>query len=168
MSQRFSLYDDLTVRENIRLYGGIYDLTPLRDQGADAAHSRPAGARAGGTHARSVDTARLEAEARLLRRAAARAQGRVPRRADERRRSGDAAPVLGADLRGRARRHDRARHDALHGRSRVLRPDLDHGVGADRGDGRAVRAQAARRRRVDRRAVRSARAAEPDSSRAAS
>ncbi len=36
MSQRFSLYDDLTVRENIRLYGGIYDLTPsdLRDRTA--------------------------------------------------------------------------------------------------------------------------------------
>jgi ABC-2 type transport system ATP-binding protein len=26
MSQRFSLYDDLTVRENIELYGGIYDI----------------------------------------------------------------------------------------------------------------------------------------------
>ena len=28
MSQRFSLYGDLTIRENIRLYGGIYGLTP--------------------------------------------------------------------------------------------------------------------------------------------
>jgi len=27
MSQRFSLYDDLTVRENVQLYGGIYGLT---------------------------------------------------------------------------------------------------------------------------------------------
>ncbi|HEX8433019.1 MAG TPA: ABC transporter ATP-binding protein [Longimicrobium sp.] len=27
MSQRFSLYDDLTVAENVRLYGGIYGLT---------------------------------------------------------------------------------------------------------------------------------------------
>ena len=27
MSQRFSLYDDLTVRENVALYGGIYGLT---------------------------------------------------------------------------------------------------------------------------------------------
>ena len=28
MSQRFSLYGDLTIRENIRLYGGIYGLSP--------------------------------------------------------------------------------------------------------------------------------------------
>lgn len=35
MSQRFSLYDDLTVLENVALYGGIYGLTDLeiRDRG---------------------------------------------------------------------------------------------------------------------------------------
>jgi ABC-2 type transport system ATP-binding protein len=30
MSQRFSLYDDLTVRENAQLYGGLYDV-PVRE-----------------------------------------------------------------------------------------------------------------------------------------
>jgi ABC-2 type transport system ATP-binding protein len=48
MSQRFSLYEDLTVRENITLYGGIYGLTDaeIRERGAtllDGLHLRHAG-----------------------------------------------------------------------------------------------------------------------------
>jgi len=51
MSQRFSLYEDLSPRENIRLYGGIYDLTApeIRERtaamlsrlGLESAGSRP-------------------------------------------------------------------------------------------------------------------------------
>lgn len=40
MSQRFSLYDDLTVMENFELYGGIYGLTrvDIRDKSSTALH----------------------------------------------------------------------------------------------------------------------------------
>ena len=52
MSQRFSLYDDLTVRENIRLFAGIYGLRRTRD----AAPHRRAAASTGRISAREADT----------------------------------------------------------------------------------------------------------------
>jgi drug efflux transport system ATP-binding protein len=55
MSQRFSLYEDLTVRENIRLYGGIYGLSDrqIRER-TEAMLARLGLAHAGDTQVRSV------------------------------------------------------------------------------------------------------------------
>jgi ABC-2 type transport system ATP-binding protein len=55
MSQRFSLYEDLTVAENIRLYGGIYDLTDkqIRER-TDAMLSRLGFRHAAGDLVRSI------------------------------------------------------------------------------------------------------------------
>lgn len=41
MSQKFSLYEDLTIRENIRFYGGIYGLsnTEIKEKTARLAHT---------------------------------------------------------------------------------------------------------------------------------
>src|SRR5690242_12067740 len=102
----------------------------------------------------------MEAEARVFSRAPPRAADRVPRRADERRRSNHAPSVLAAHLRSRARRNDGARDDALHGRSRVLRSDLDHGGGEDRGVGNTGGVEETIRCRLDRRSVRATRAAD--------
>jgi drug efflux transport system ATP-binding protein len=55
MSQRFSLYEDLTVAENIQLYGGIYDLSDrqIRER-TDSMLSRLGFRHAAGTLVRSI------------------------------------------------------------------------------------------------------------------
>ena len=160
MSQRFSLYEDLTVRENIRLYGGIYGLIEPRHPRAH----RAACSRASASSAPPNEFVRalpLGWRQKLAFSVALLHQPRIVF-LDE--------PTSGVDpitrrqfweliYEAAAARHDGARHDALHGRSRVLRPHLDHGRRPDRRDGHAGRAEAPVRRRVDRRAVRAARAA---------
>ncbi len=148
MSQRFSLYEDLTVSENIRLYGGIYDLTDrqIRDR-TDAMLSRLGFRHAAGDLVRSIPLGwrqKLAFSVALL---------HEPRIVflDEPTSGVDpdhAPPVLGNDLRSRVLRHDRVRHDPLHGRGRVLRPHLDHGGGEDRRHGHAIRVEEAVRHRV--------------------
>ena len=154
MSQRFSLYEDLTVRENITLYGGIYDLSDrdIRDRTGRML------ARLGLEHAADqfVRAIPLGWRQKLAFSVALLHEPRVVF-LDE--------PTSGVDPITRrqfwemiyetaAAGHDRAGDDALHGRGGVLRPHLDHGRRADRRDGHAGRAEAGVRRRVDRRSLR--------------
>ena len=105
MSQRFSLYEDLKVWENLRLFGGIY--------------------------VRACSAARLEAETRVLGLHLPRTACRLPRRAHRRCRSRHPPPVLGVNLPRGGQRHHGFRHYALYGRGGVLRPRLYHGGRAD-------------------------------------
>ena len=145
MSQRFSLYDDLTVLENIRLYAGIYglkrremlrravtllDRLQFRREAGTLVGSLPLGWKQ--KLAFSVATLHRPEVVFL----------------DE-----PTGGVLGADLRSRRRRHHRLRHDALHGRGRILLARVDHGRWTGAGAGRPGRTEKTIRRRVDGRGV---------------
>ena len=74
MSQKFSLYEDLTVRENITLYGGIYGVSDRDIVTRTGEILTRIGLESARRRAGAGDPARLEAAARLLRGAAAPAR----------------------------------------------------------------------------------------------
>ena len=116
MSQRFSLYDDLTVIENIRLYGGIYGLSRREILRRAVALLRRLDFR---RESRTLVGALPLGWKQKLAFSVATLHRPEVVFLDEPTggcRSRDAPPVLGADLRGGRRGDDRLRDDALHGR----------------------------------------------------
>lgn len=152
MSQRFSLYDDLTVLENMRLYGGIYGLTRMQIlRRAVEVLDRLDFRSETGTLVGSLP---LGWKQKLAFSVAALHRPEVifldePTGGSTR----DEAPVLGADLRSRGRRDYGLRDNALHGRGGVLFARVDHGRRADPRPGRPRLPEKTICRRVDGRGV---------------
>ncbi len=144
MTQAFSLYGELTVRQNLVLHTRLYHLPAGQGQGA---HRRAGRSDSGWRRTSTrwpIPADGLAATAVAGGRRAARAADPDPGRADVGRRSGRARQLLGAADRAvaQAGRHD-LRHHPLHERGDALRPHLAderragaglrHAPAADRG-----------------------------------
>ena len=126
MSQKFSLYEALTVDQNIRFFGGIYGLAGDRFEARRKFVLEMAGLHGPREHADARAAGRLASAPRARLRDPPRAEDRVSRRADRRRRSAVAPPILGSDRRAVAPGRHRAGHDALSGRGGALPSHRDH------------------------------------------
>ena len=105
MSQKFSLYDDLTVEENIEFFGGVYGVPPEKFPARRDFVLKMAGLEDKLETHDAAARGRLETAAGAGLRHPARAAHSVPGRAHQRRRSHRPPQLLGADLpalRGRA------------------------------------------------------------------
>ena len=99
MSQKFSLFEDLTVDENLRFYAGIYGLSAEKYAERRAYILKMADLRGPRERADQQPVGGLEAAARAGLRDHPRAEADLPRRTHVRRRPERAPPVLGAALR---------------------------------------------------------------------
>ena len=127
MSQKFSLYEDLTVWENLRLFGGIYGIRekeiPVR---AEEMLNRIGLYNERDTLVRET-AVRVETASGIFGCHIPPASSRFSRRTDRRGRPCNPKTVLATNLSGCRPRYNGFCHNALHGRGRVLRPYLDDG-----------------------------------------
>ena len=110
MSQKFSLYDDLTVAENMRLFGGIYGM------GCRQIAQRTDG---------MLADLGLESERNSL--VKSLPLGWKQKLAFALAIFHEPAPLLGADISGFRPRNNCVCHHSLYGRGRILRPNVDNG-----------------------------------------
>ena len=134
MSQKFSLYEDLTIRENIRLYGGIYGLsnahiasktTELLEQlEMETMGNKLVGSLPLGWKQKLAFSVSMLHDPKIV-------------FLDEPTSGVDPPPILGIDLcRLCTRRHPDG-NNPLHGRGRILSPGKHHGGWTNPGTGHA-------------------------------